>query len=403
MKEINLHSADFYRDPFPTFEHLRHTTPVYYDAAEDRWVVTRYADVSEVLRNHEVFTANPPYFRFSEVIGVTMQNMDGKDHDSRRSIVAPGMIGKNLEHLILPHVQKSSTYLVDRLAGLSDFPVRKMLAKPLPLKTMTKILGLDEKDEDLLADVTTKILRSLQGDEPFKTIGREAHEEFAKTVYSLIAQKRITPGTDLISGLISSADESGYKLTDEEVCSFVSLLLVAGSETAEVALVNFLHVLLSHPAELEMIRKDPTLLNSAFTEFMRRDGVIVYEDRGIAEDYDLNGHVLKKGDIVRVALLSANNDESVFKDPRKFDLFRSDLHLDRERRSGGVTEERAGHLGFGLGRHFCIGYMLARAEIVTITELLLNTFENMSISKKNVDNIEMDWWVWSAKELIVDV
>jgi cytochrome P450 len=79
------------------------------------------------------------------------------------------------------------------------------------------------------------------------------------------------------------------------------------------------------------------------------------------------------------------------------------LHLDRERRSGGVTEERAGGLGFGLGRHFCIGYMLARAEIVTITELLLKTFDHMSISKKNVDNIEMDWWVWSAKELIVDI
>ena len=105
MKDVSLHSAEFYRNPFPTFEYLRHTTPVFYDALEDRWVVTRYTDVSEVLRNHEVFTANPPYFRFSEVIGVTMQNMDGKDHDARRSIVAPGMIGKNLEHLILPHVQ----------------------------------------------------------------------------------------------------------------------------------------------------------------------------------------------------------------------------------------------------------------------------------------------------------
>lgn len=401
MKDISLHTDEFYRNPFPTFEYLRHEIPIYRDSAEERWVVTRYSDVSEILRNHEIFTANPPYFRFSEVIGVTMQNMDGKDHDARRSIVAPPMIGKNLENSIFPHVQKSALNLVDKLSNLSEFPLRKMIAKPLPLKTMTKILGLDEKDEEFLADVTTKILRSLQGDEPHKTIGKQAHEAFAKKVYSLIANKRVTPGSDLISGLIASADESGYRLPDEEVCSFVSLLLAAGSETTEVALVNFWNVLLNHPAEMEMIRKEPSLLNSAFTEFMRRDGVIVYEDRGIAEDFEMHGQIMKKGEVVRVALLSANNDETVFENPRKFDLYRSDLHLDRERRSGGVTEEKVGHLGFGLGRHFCIGYMLARLEIVTISELLLSRYGQMSISNSNVDEIQMDWWVWTAKELII--
>lgn len=401
MKDISLHTDEFYRNPFPTFEYLRHEIPIYRDSAEERWVVTRYSDVSEILRNHEIFTANPPYFRFSEVIGVTMQNMDGKDHDARRSIVAPPMIGKNLENSIFPHVQKSALNLVDKLSNLSEFPLRKMLAKPLPLKTMTKILGLDEKDEEFLADVTTKILRSLQGDEPHKTIGKQAHEAFAKKVYSLIANKRVTPGSDLISGLIASADESGYRLPDEEVCSFASLLLAAGSETTEVALVNFWNVLLNHPAEMEMIRKEPSLLNSAFTEFMRRDGVIVYEDRGIAEDFEMHGQIMKKGEVVRVALLSANNDETVFKNPRKFDLYRSDLHLDRERRSGGVTEEKVGHLGFGLGRHFCIGYMLARLEIVTVSELLLSRYDQMSISNNNVDEIQMDWWVWTAKELII--
>ena len=144
-------------------------------------------------------------------------------------------------------------------------------------------------------------------------------------------------------------------------------MMVAGGETTDRGLANFIAVLLQHPDVLAAVRSDPALIDPAFSEFMRRDGVVVYEDRELRRDADWYGTTIPAGAIVRVALISANNDETVFADPRRFDLTRPDLRLGKESRAGGRIDGVANHLGFGLGKHFCIGYQLARAEIVTAT------------------------------------
>ena len=107
LSNVNLYSEEFYRNPFTTFEFLRNEKPVFYDEIDKRWVITRYVDVADVLRNHRVFSAEP-YSRFTDVIGLTMAHMDGKDHDSRRSIVAPPM--KNYSIAISP-LQKEALKL----------------------------------------------------------------------------------------------------------------------------------------------------------------------------------------------------------------------------------------------------------------------------------------------------
>lgn len=137
-------------------------------------------------------------------------------------------------------------------------------------------------------------------------------------------------------------------------------------------MANFWYVLLSHPDVLGAVRRDPALLDAAFTEFMRRDGVVVYEDRELIRDVELHGREIKAGEIVRVALISANNDETAFADPRRFDPRRADLHPGKESRSGGRREGVASHVGFGVGKHFCIGYQLARAEVVVGVGQLLD-------------------------------
>ena len=106
IQSENLHEEKFYLDPFPVWEQLRNKQPLFYDEIDNRWLLTRYNDVTEVFRNHEVYSARPYERIFTDVIGPTMVQMDGKDHDLRRSIVAPVMVGKKLEHDYQPMINE---------------------------------------------------------------------------------------------------------------------------------------------------------------------------------------------------------------------------------------------------------------------------------------------------------
>jgi pulcherriminic acid synthase len=177
---------------------------------------------------------------------------------------------------------------------------------------------------------------------------------------------------------------------------------VAGGETTDRGLATFLYVLLRHPDVLEAVTRDPELLDPAFSEFMRRDGVVVWEDRELTRDVEWYGQVVPAGAIVRVGITSANNDESVFGDPRRFDIERDDLHLGKEHRAGIRSEGLAGHLGFGLGKHFCIGYQLARAEILTGTRRLLEVLAHPRIAEDAAPHLAIRWMHRYVDRLVIE-
>jgi cytochrome P450 len=130
--------------------------------------------------------------------------------------------------------------------------------------------------------------------------------------------------------------------------------------------------------------------------------VVVYEDRELNEAVTWYGTTIPAGQIVRVAMISANNDETVFADPRRFDLSRPDLRLGKESRAGGRIDGVANHLGFGLGKHFCIGYQLARMEIVTATAALLARFPDVRLADGPAPRLTIDWFHRYADRLVVD-
>ena len=126
---------------------------------------------------------------------------------------------------------------------------------------------------------------------------------------------------------------------------------------------------------------DPALLDAAFTETMRRDGPVLYEARDVTRDVEWHGVTVPAGSVIRACLGSANSDETLFAEPRTFDLHRTDLHLGKELRTGGpYPNDLTGHLGFGLGKHFCLGYELARAEAVLGSRRLLETLPNVRLA-----------------------
>lgn len=101
------------------------------------------------------------------------------------------------------------------------------------------MLGLEQEDEQFLSNITGGVIQALSGEEPFKSIGQARHVEFAQVVRRLMAERRAHPTDDLLSSLMNSSDGKGFVLSEEEICSFMTLLLIAGVETTELGLLNF--------------------------------------------------------------------------------------------------------------------------------------------------------------------
>jgi len=402
VQAVDLHTQAYFEDPFPVWERLRHEQPLLHDTVDDRWLLTRYDDVATVFREHAIYSTRPYERIFTDVIGPTMVQMDGDDHDVRRAIVAPVLVGRQLTTNHGGLVEAVVDDLVGALPTTGAVDLIAGLTRPLPLKVVATILGMGEDDDAYLADVTAKVIAALSGEQPGRDIGIKAHAAFTAHIDGLIEERSANPGTDLISGISHGRTEAGERLSRQEIASFIALMMVAGGETTDRGLANFLTVLLQHPDVLTEVRADPALLDAAFSEFMRRDGVVVYEDRELNDAVSWHGQTIPAGAIVRVALISANNDETVFADPRRFDPSRPDLRLGKESRAGGRIDGVANHLGFGLGKHFCIGYQLARMEIVTATQRLLERFPDLRLPPGSTPRLTIDWFHRYVDGLVVE-
>ncbi|GIU93383.1 MAG: hypothetical protein KatS3mg011_2289 [Acidimicrobiia bacterium] len=180
------------------------------------------------------------------------------------------------------------------------------------------------------------------------------------------------PDRNLLSRLID------HQVND--LAAFVSLLLTAGGETTDKVLSNLWHNLLTNPEQLELVRAEPVLLDHAFAETMRFSPPLVYLGREVVEPIELHGVTIPAGAELRLGVGSANRDETVFTNPDRFDLTRTDLHKGLEHRSISYTDG-AGHLSFGAGPHFCLGYALARLEVTVASRMLLERFPRLALAE----------------------
>jgi pulcherriminic acid synthase len=214
------------------------------------------------------------------------------------------------------------------------------------------------------------MMNGINGDAAARAAGIRANAEYHAYLDPLIDAHAADPKDDLLSRL-SIAEVDGARMSKAEIKSFASLILVAGAETTDKAIANLWYQLLANPSQWEAVQRDPELLDRAFTEMMRIHPPAGGQLRRATRDVQLHDQVIRAGDLVSLSIYGANRDERVFANPDRFDPFREDLYFGRDLRSGYREGGRASHLGFGLGKHFCVGYQLARAETVIGTRLLM--------------------------------
>jgi pulcherriminic acid synthase len=368
----------FVRDPFPFWAHLREHHPVWQHPETGVFHITRYRDVVAVFADSESWS-NAGYAKtLGRVFGPTMLQMDGRDHVVRRSIIAPEVVGNRLAGY-RTMIERNTALLIDRLRGRGRADLVGEFSTWLPVNVIVDMLGLPRDDLERFHHWYQVMMAGLSHYDPAKIqAGVDAATAFADYCAPVVEARRREPGTDFISRILT-AEVDGERLGDDEIRAFLALLLTAGGETTDKAIGNMWANLVSDPEQLAAVRHDPALLDDAFGETMRHSFPVLGQQRTAVAPVEIAGTTIPGGAVVNISIGSANNDPEVFTEPLRYDLFRTDLWKAKELRKGYDDGERVGHLGFGLGKHFCLGYEMARLEAVVSGEMLLDAFPDLRL------------------------
>ena len=365
----DLWSEEYCHDPVPVWRRLREDQPVFHDTIGDCWVLSRYDDVTAVFADHETYSIETYAGSTGAVLGPTLIQMDGPEHVWRRSVVAKDFVGRRLEEFT-PVLDRAVDDLLARFPAEGPVDLVRDFSTYLPVNVIVAMLGT-RGDEATFHGWVKDIMAGLAPIPEQRSAGRAAFQGLCRHIAPLFDGVDDDDRRDLIAK-IARAESEGRSLDPDEQRAFIGLLFIAGGETTDKAIGNLWWNLLSHPGALAAVQADPALLDATFSETMRRDAPVCTEDRFTRTEVTWHGHTIPAGQRVRVLLAAANRDPDVFDDPDEFRLDRADLHLGVERRYGGGDDDgRASHLGFGLGKHFCLGYQLARMEAVRGSRRLL--------------------------------
>jgi len=397
-------ASDWRDDPYPTYRRLRDEAPVHYSQERGVYSVTRYDDVLAVLNTPQTFSSRamftmlmnggqdgrPPLtwetLRFIVQIAwktrlnpfefTTARNLiaeDGESHASLRAIVNRGFTPRQIAKW-----EERARELVDEcLSGLrrgEPFDLVADLAIPLPTTVIAEMIGVEpdrladfKRWSDLIVEVATGPGREHRFDQKYL----DGFVGLMRYLRPRARQRRLEPADDVISAIVSEQDGDAG-LSDREAIQFVVLLLVAGNETTTNWIGNTVNALLDHPEAMERLAAEPELVPAALEEALRYDSPVQVVFRNATEDTELAGVRIPAGSYVAPFLGSANRDERRFPEPDRLDLGR----------------DTRGHVGFGFGKHFCLGASLARLEARVALEALAPELPKLARASEGIPRVD---------------
>jgi len=367
----------------PLYAELRATTPtvrVQLPYGEPAWLVTRYEDVKFVLGDSRFSRAaardhdEPRSYPGRRDLGMT--SLDPPEQSRLRRPVTKAFNHRRVESL-RPRIQEITDSLIEEMLEIGP-PVDLIgqFALRLTVPVICELLGVPVADRDRFQKWSEIFVSSTR-------LSPEVFEEYSDSlngyIAELIAERRREPTGDLLSSLVSVRDVDDL-LIESELVQISASMLAAGHESTATQIANYTYTLLRHPEELRRLRQDPGLIPKAVEELLRHSGRA--EEAVLAryalEDVEVGGVLIRAGEPVLAANLSANHDETVFTDPLRLDLGR----------------EPNPHVTFGHGPHHCIGSQLARAELQIAIGTLITRLPGLRLA---VEDHEL---VWKEGQLI---
>ncbi|MBJ7601382.1 MAG: cytochrome P450 [Candidatus Dormibacteraeota bacterium] len=335
----------------------------------DTWVLTRYDDVSLLLRDQRLSVERQRWKGFQALDGqapvASMLVVDPPYHTRLRALVSRAFTPRTVERL-RPRIEAFVNDALDRAESRGGLELIGDLAYPLPVTVIAEMLGVPSADWPRFRAWSRALVAAL---DPLSAraagaagAALAAREALGGYLSEIVALRRAEPAEDLITALLL-LDESGEGLTHLELVVMANLLLVAGHETTVNLIGNGVLALLRHPEQLASLRERPELIRPAVEELLRFDSPVQLTARVALEPFEMGAQEIQAGDMLIALLGSANRDGGQFSDPDRLDLGR----------------EPNPHLSFGRGIHFCLGASLARLEAQVAIGALVSRFPRLRL------------------------
>ncbi|MCY1081063.1 cytochrome P450 [Archangium lansingense] len=368
-------------NPWPVYRQLQEEDPVHWSEELQAWFVTRHEDVTGCFRDprlsanrtqlfaeHQLGGLGPElvkdYLRVSEGM---MLMKDGPEHTRLRRQANTGFTAQVLEGW-RPAIQRIIDSLLDRVQERRRMDVAVDLSEPLPALVMTELFDIPAEDHDRFqrwSNDTATFFGAAVGDVRSAAIrANEGAAQLSRYLTAAIEARRERPGNDLLS-LLLRYEEQG-RMSTEELVSNAVLILTAGHVTTIDQLSNGVYELLTHPEQFEQLKQQPELCKSAVEELLRYTPAVPFMHRVVAEDLELRGRPLRKGQLVFLGIAAANRDPDVFANPDRFD----------------ITRQNNKYLAFAFGPHLCLGAGLARRELEQALRTLLRRMPDLRLDEQ---------------------
>jgi cytochrome P450 len=368
-----LFTKEFTHNPYPVYEKLRQSDPILnlqFPDGRFGWLISSYEEAVEALKDSR-FSKDVAKAMGQEQTSVFSTNMlfsDPPDHKRLRGLVQKGFTPKRIADM-RDHIQEIADNLLDAVSSKDTIDLIDEYAFKLPIIVISEILGVPTEDQDKFRIWSNSIIGASNQEMNEQVV--QHMNEFIAYLKDWFAKVREQPGDDMISQLVI-AENQGDRLSEQELYGVVTLMIIAGHETTVNLIGNGVLALLEHPQQRKLLQEQPELIHGAIEEMLRYNGPVEFStSRWAAEDMDFHGVHMKKGDLVVIALNSANRDASQFEDPDIFD----------------ITREKSQHLAFGKGIHLCLGAPLARLEGEIAINTLLRRYPNFEL-QRDIDELE---------------
>jgi cytochrome P450 len=386
---FNPRDPDFHKLPYPHYARLRDNDPIH-RGQWGVWWVAKYQHVRAILKDKRFLVQDIPaklrrrnqMLKTQRVsanqpdnIDALIENtenwfsfLDESAHGRLRKLVSSAFQKRQIDRM-REHIRASAESLLDQLEGCAEFDLMQDFARKVPPRVIAQFLGVPEQDIERCtqwAHLVSRILDPMLSLEDYADMN-QASQDFMAYLRELLQQRRIAPQDDLISALISARDNDD-RLSEAEVISTLIFAFVAGEETAAALIGSTSLALMRNPAQRDLMVADMGLVAHAVEETLRYDSPFQMTSRTALEDVEIEGRQIRKGEQIYLFLGSANRDPEQFSEPDRYDLLR----------------DRAHHIAFSDGAHFCVGAMLARIEVQESIAALFARFPALRLAGEEV-------------------
>ena len=366
------YAPEVHRNPFPLYKILRDEHPAYFSEPGNCWVLSRYADIAQVCLDTRTYSSAQGNIIDDSPAraGATLGTTDPPRHDQLRKLVQSAFLHSNLETMAKPARNEVRAILARALAQ-GELDLINEFATPVTTGILAAILGFPV---DNLVQVKRWVSDSLRRDPITRKsppAGDAARQALTDLTQSVIDERRNHPTDDLISGLIA-ARVDGESLSEREILMTSRTLIAAGVESTVSFFGNLALNLMTFDDARRRLIDDPSRTLDAIEESLRYNTSAQRFSRTLTRDVELHGQTMRAGHKVMILFGSANRDEREFDDPDRYDINRRPTQ----------------HLGFGHGKHYCIGAGFARLLTRVMCEELLQTIPRYELA---MDEDALDW------------